>query len=149
MVSTIPRVTADLIHILVNEKGQVQGANPERPQVHLDWCRHHIDVQSEIEVQSVIPEEPKWGFRLRLKAAFGLLTRDAVEGQAFLDSWDIGLMIEPFHFYLATLNAYVSFRSAGIGLGHDVTSTFGVALLLNTTYDNPRANPFLAMYFAF
>ena len=89
------------------------------------------------------------GFRLRLKAAVGVHARDLHEGKKFLDSGDVGLMIEPFHFHRATVNGFVSFRSVGIGLGHDVTDHFGIAALANTPWDCWRPSPFLAAYFMF
>lgn len=149
LIGTLPRVAVDSVTVIVDREGHVQGTSTKPYEVHLDWCDYHFDVQSQIEVQTSRQVEPRWGFRLRLKAAIGLLGRDLVEGRRFLDSGDVGLMVEPFHFYLATLNGFISFRSIGVGIGHDVTSTFGVALLLNATWDSWRVNPFLAGYFAF
>jgi hypothetical protein len=58
-------------------------------------------------------------------------------------------MIEPLHFYRANLNAFASFRSVGIGLGHDVTPHFGLAILANTPWEQWRPTPFLSAYFVF
>jgi len=99
--------------------------------------RHHSDT------------EHKFGFELRLKAAVGVHARDIVDGRRFLDSGDVGIMIEPFHFYRANLNAFSSFRSVGIGLGHDVTPHFGLAILANTPWQKWRPTPFLSAYFVF
>jgi hypothetical protein len=91
----------------------------------------------------------KFEFRLRLKAAFGLKARDLVHDHSILDSGDVGLMIEPLHFSRATLNAFVGLRTVGLGIGHDVTDHFGLALLANTNWSHWHVTPFIAAYFAF
>ena len=148
---TDPEVTAEPISILLDRQGRVFGSGTgDKPfKAHLDWCNYQLDITSQIKLLAAQRVEPEWGFRFRAKAAFGLLTRELFEGSALTSYGDIGLMVEPFYFHWVNLNGFISFRSLGVGLGADITTNFGVAVLLNTRWDVLRADPFVAVYFAF
>lgn len=148
---TDPVATADPISIVLDRQGRVFGSGTgDKPfKLHLDWCNYQIDTESQITLLAAQREEPEWGFRFRPKAAFGLLTRQLFEGRNLTDYGDIGLMVEPFYFRWVNLNGFVSFRSIGVGLGFDLTTNFGIAALLNTRWGEWRADPLVAVSFAF
>lgn len=148
---TSPVATAEPISIVLDRQGRVFGSGTgDKPfKLHLEWCNYEIDTESQITLLAAQRVEPEWGFRFRAKAAFGVLTRQLFEGRNLTEYGDIGLMLEPFYFRWLNLNGFVSFRSVGIGLGVDITTNFGVAVLLNTRWDEWRADPLIALYFAF
>lgn len=148
---TDPLVTAEPISIVLDRQGRVFGSGTgDKPfKLRLDWCNYQIDTESKIKLVAAQRVEPEWGFRLRAKAAFGVLTRELIEGRNLTEYGDIGLMVEPFYFRWVNLNGFVSFRSIGVGLGVDITTNFGVAALLNTRWSMWHADPMIAVYFAF
>jgi hypothetical protein len=148
---TAPVASAEPISIVLDREGRVFGSGTgDKPfALRLDWCNYQLETTSQIRLMAAQRVEPDWGFRFRPKAAFGVLTRELFDGRKVRDYGDIGLMLEPFYYRWVNLNGFVSFRSVGVGLGFDITTNFGAAVLLNTLWGEWRANPVVALYFAF
>ena len=148
--TTEPEVTAEPITILLDKQGRVFGSGTgDKPfTLRLDWCNYEIEMKSQIRLIAAQAVEPHWGFRLRPKASVGILTRELLDGETLLQYGDVGLMLEPFFYRWFNVNGYVSFRSVGAGLGFDITTNFGAAVLFNTRWGEWRVNPFVAVFFA-
>jgi hypothetical protein len=148
---TLPEVTSDSITIIVDKEGRIygSGSGPHPYTIHISWCNYDIEAKSDMKLQVGKMVEPEWGFRVRLKATFGLLAREAVDGAKVQDALDGGLLLEPFYFHWANVNVYVGVRSLGGGLGFDLTDNFGLYGGYALTWATWRSNPFVSFYFAF
>jgi hypothetical protein len=148
---TQPTITADPVIIVVDRKGRVFGSGTGVKPYHLKfvWCNYQLDAQTNIHLDVAQHVEPTWGFRLRLKAAAGVLALDAFKDKKMYEALDGGLLVEPFFIQWANLNGYVGFRSVGLGLGFDLTTNFGGYAGYALTWGSWRSNPFIGVYFAF
>ena len=146
-----PDVTSDSIKIIVDKEGRIygSGAGPYPYTIHIDWCNYQIEAQSDMKLSVGRMVEPDWGFRLRLKATFGILAREVFETNDVQKSVDGGLLLEPFYFHWVNVNAYVGVRSFGAGLGFDLTDNFGIYAGYAMTWGTWRSNPLVSAYFAF
>jgi hypothetical protein len=151
LLKTPPTVTSDPLTIVIDRDGRVygSGSDPHPYTVHLSWCNYTLDAKGETKIVAAMASEPSYGFRFRPKAALGLLGTELVSGAKFADSWDGGILLEPFFFQWANINAYVGFRSVGAGLGFDITKNFGAYLGYAVTWGGWRSNPLASLYFSF
>jgi hypothetical protein len=148
----LPEIDADAINIIVDEDGRVfHSGTGEYPfTVRMDWCNYDIEAKSQVKVHVAQRVEKTWGFRLRVKATFGTLFPEAFrDGNDFYDTLDGGVLVEPFFIDWANFNAYVGFRSLGVGLGADLTTNFGIYGGYALTWGDWRHNPMVSVYFAF
>lgn len=148
---TQPTITADPVIIVVDRQGRVFGSGTGDKPYHLKlvWCNYQLDAQTNIHLDVAQRVEPTWGFRLRVKATAGLLVFDAFKERKLYEALDGGVLVEPFFIQWANVNAYVGFRSVGLGLGADITTNFGAYAGYALTWGSWRSNPFIAAYFAF
>lgn len=148
---TQPEVTADPVTIIVDRKGRVYGSGtgPKPYTLHLKWCNYEITAKSNLTLQVAQRVEPDWGFRLRLKATFGVLGVEAFKAHEVHEALDGGLMLEPFFYHWVNLSAYVGIRATGVGVGIDLTTNFGAFVGYAITWGSWRSNPFVSVYFAF
>lgn len=148
---TKPAVTADSLTIIVDRQGRVYGSGTgSKPfNVKLDWCNYQLSLESQIRLVVAKRVEPEWGFRLRLKAAFGALVSPAVKGEKLYKSLEAGLALEPFYVRIFNVNLIVAVHSVGLGLGVDLTDNFGVLLGGTAAYGSWDLSPLLAATFAF
>jgi hypothetical protein len=148
---TPPTIKADPVIIVVDRKGRVFGSGTgDKPYtLHLDWCNYQLEAKTQVHLDVAQRVEPTWGFRLRVKATAGLLVFDAFKERKLYEAMDGGVLVEPFFIQWANVNAYVGFRSVGLGFGADITTNFGAYAGYALTWGTWRSNPFLAAYFAF
>lgn len=148
---TPPKLELDPVIIIVDRDGRVyySGGAPRPYKVHIDWCNYQIDAMGKLQVQVAQRVEPTWGFRFRLKAAFGYLPVEALAEKDAGRGIDGGVLLEPFFLQWANLNAYVGVRSVGAGLGFDLTKNFGVYAGYAIALGTWRSNPHAAIYFSF
>jgi hypothetical protein len=146
-----PKVIADDVSIVLDRQGRVYGSGTGlRPfAVRIDWCNYQLEAKTELQVLAAQRVEPSWGFRLRLKPAFGVLVPDVfradLKGYKALDG---GLLVEPFYVYDVNLNAYVGLRSFGVGLGYDITKNMTAYVGYSAAWDAFRPNLLLGVGFS-
>lgn len=100
---------------------------------------------------------PTKTFRLRLKAQLGILaleTIDTISGDEINPFWDAGLAYDflKFDFLKAefiNLNLYTGIRSAGGGVGFDLTKNFGTYLGYSFVYESVTSSLLIGTYFSF
>lgn len=99
------------------------------------------------------PPEP-W-FRLRIRAQLGILVPEAITGIVSSGKpkpfWDAGIGWDFFHIPEFGLNlaAYTGIRSAGGGIGLDLTKNFGVYTGYSVIYSGFRSSILSSVYFSF
>ncbi len=106
------------------------------------------DMQIQLPVQVYYrPKPPDPMFRLRLRAQAGVLVpmvwKDAKSG------WDAGIGWDFFHYDVFNLAAYTGVRSAGGGIGMDLTRNFGPYVGYSIVYDGWQSGVFAGVYFSF
>jgi len=106
------------------------------------------DMQVQLPVQVYYrPRPPDPMFRLRVRAQAGILLpmiwKDSKGG------WDAGLSFDFFHYDVFNLAAYTGVRSAGGGVGLDLTKNFGPYLGYSLVYDGLTSGVMLGTYFSF
>lgn len=146
-----PKVTADDVTIVLDRQGRVYGSGtgPRPFTLRVEWCNYQLEIKTELQVLTAQRVEPDWGFRLRLKPTFGVLTNDVFRsGAKFHEALDGGLLVEPFYVYDANLNAYLGVRSFGAGVGYDITKNMTGYAGYSVTWDSWRSNLFLGVGFS-
>jgi hypothetical protein len=147
-----PAFTLDPITVVTDEKGRVYytGGNPKPYKLTMKWCSYTAEGTGQVNVVAAMMEPSTWGFRFRPKAYLGYLPAEPL----FYDSSarqgiDAGLMLDFFHVKFANVNAAVGFRSAGAGLGLDITQNFGGYLGYGISWADWNHNLNSAIWFAF
>jgi len=127
---TTPQLFFDPVTITTDREGRVYytGNDPTSPYtLEMKWCHYHLRGEGRIGIVAAVNEPPTWGFRFRPKAYLGYLPLKAVEEEASLDDGiDAGMMLDFFYYKSVNLDVAAGFRSAGLGLGLDLTNNFGV-----------------------
>lgn len=151
LLKTAPTLTTDPVTIVIDKEGRVfgSGSDPHPYKVHLTWCNYTLDATGETKIVAGQAPEQTYGFRFRPKAALGLLGTELLVGPKFSDAVDAGVLLEPFFFQWANINAYVGFRSVGAGVGFDITKNFGAYVGYSVTWGGWRSNPLASLYFSF
>lgn len=113
-----------------------------------------LEMQLPIRVFYREAPPPPW-FRLRIRAQLGILApqilQSAKSGGDFKPFWDAGIGWDFVHVPGIELNlaAYTGIRSAGGGLGLDLTKNFGAYAGYSLAYDGWQHSLLVAGYFAF
>jgi hypothetical protein len=90
------------------------------------------------------PPEPM--FRLRIRAQAGVLVPSVLK--EFKGGWDAGVGWDFMHLGPLNLSAYTGIRSAGGGLGLDLTKNFGPYAGYAITYDGWRSAAMAGVFFS-
>ncbi len=90
------------------------------------------------------PPEPM--FRLRIRAQAGVLVPRVLD--SFKDGWDAGVGWDFMHLGPVNLSAYTGIRSAGGGLGLDLTKNFGPYVGYSVLYDGWESGALAGIYFS-
>jgi hypothetical protein len=141
----------DGLTIVTDRMGRVYGSGTgSKPmKLHVEWCNYQLDATTNLQYQVAERVESDWGFRLRLKAAVGILPSEALRADTrFRESLDGGVMIEPFYYHWANINGYVGLRSVGLALGADVTKNVTLFLGYGVTWGTWRGAPMIGIGFA-
>lgn len=106
------------------------------------------DMQIQLPIQVYYrPKPPDPMFRLRVRAQMGLILpviwKDAKGG------WDAGLSWDFMHYDVFNLAAYTGVRSAGGGIGMDLTRNFGPYAGYALVYDGFTSDVMVGAYFSF
>lgn len=106
------------------------------------------DMEVQLPVRAYYREEPPDPmFRLRIRAQAGLLVPSVLD--SFKDGWDAGVGWDFMHLGPANLSAYTGIRSAGGGLGLDLTKNFGPYVGYSFVYDGLKSAVLAGTYISF
>ena len=106
------------------------------------------DMEIQLPVQVYYrPKPPDPMFRLRIRAQAGVLVpmiwKDSKGG------WDAGISFDFFHYDIFNIAAYTGVRSAGGGVGMDLTRNFGPYVGYSLVYDGWQSGILAGAYFSF
>ena len=147
--------TPDSIIIIQDWDGRVYTNGGQTNPIHL-----HLRVGDTVDRDMALtiptrvyvrPKPPDPMFRLRIRAQAGILVPQLFnsltgEKQAF---WDAGIGWDFFHYNAVNVSAYTGVRSAGGGLGFDLTRNFGPYVGYSLIYDGLRSSIQMGIYFSF
>jgi hypothetical protein len=146
-----PKFTLDPITIVTDKDGRVftSGSAPAPWTMKVQWCTYEIDTEGKVDVKAAVKVIPEYGFRVRPKAWAGLLVSEAVSQENFGKGTDGGFMLD--FLYWKWINAYanVGVRSAGLGVGADITQNFGASVGASYAWSSSKASPLVSLYFSF
>jgi hypothetical protein len=150
LMTTPPRLTLDSITITTDEQGRVyySGSAPVPFGARLSWCNHEVQFEGKLKVVVAKREPKEWGFRFKLKFAGSFLFLDAFERSA-QQAVDVGLLWDFLYWRSLNLNVATGFRSAGVGVGYDITKNFGVYTGYGFSFWTLKSNPQMGLYFGF
>ena len=95
------------------------------------------------------PKPPDPMFRLRIRAQAGVLIPQFLQSDSGWNKYDFGIALDFIHLDWANLSAYAGARSAGGGIGIDLTRNFGLNANAVVVYDGFRLGMLTGFYFAF
>jgi hypothetical protein len=148
--TTPPTFQLDPISVIVDKDGRIygSGSDPQPYKLTMTWCNYQVEGRGQVQIIAAkrIPKE--YGFRFRPKAAMGYLPLVALEEHTAASGVDIGILLEPVYYHWVNLNGYVGVRSAGAGVGLDVTRNMGVYLGWAITWGAWQQNVHAAVSFA-
>lgn len=147
--TTKPVYRIDPITIVTDQDGRVyySGSQPHPWTLKMDWCTYQVEATGHLDVAVAMKVPPEYGFRFRPKAWLGYLLADAIKDPA--SGIDGGLALDFAYVTSFNLNAMVGVRSAGAGLGVDLTRNFGAYFGWAITWGKWAHNPNAALWFAF
>ncbi len=106
------------------------------------------DMQIQLPIQVYYrPKPPDPMFRLRVRAQAGLLLPMIWKNSK--GGWDAGLGWDFMHYDVFNLAAYTGVRSAGGGVGMDLTRNFGPYVGYSLVYDGLTSGIIAGCYFSF
>jgi len=152
---TKPTFKLDPINIVVDQDGRVYytGADPKPYTLKMSWCNYEAEGTGKVDLVVAKKEPPTWGFRFRPKFAGSFLFVDGFE--KYNDKYDpsravdVGILWEFLYWHSFNLNVATGFRSAGAGLGMDITRNFGIYAGYAFSWWTLKHNPQMGLYFAF
>jgi hypothetical protein len=147
---TPPTVDVTPITIVTDKEGRVyySGAQPHPFTITTTWCNYTLVSQAKLNVTVAQSEARTWGFRFRPKFGGSFLLMDALERSA-ASAVDVGLLWDFFFWRELNVNVATGFRSAGLGVGYDLTKNFGAFGGLAFSFWTLRLNPQAGLYFGF
>lgn len=147
---TSPAFKLDPITVVVDEEGRVygSGSDPQPYKLSMTWCNYQVEGEGQVAIVAAkrIPKE--YGFRFRPKVAFGYLPVTAFQTEDASRGLDLGMLLEPVYYHWSNFNGYVGIRSAGAGVGLDLTRNLGLYLGWAITWGTWQQNPHVAVSFA-
>lgn len=106
------------------------------------------DMQVQLPIQVYYrPKPPDPMFRLRVRAQMGLIL--PVIWKNAKGGWDAGISFDFMHYSVFNLAAYTGVRSAGGGVGMDLTKNFGPYAGYALVYDGFTSDVMAGCYFSF
>lgn len=145
-----PTFEADPIVITEDEEGRVYGSgdDPKPWKLHMKWCGYDVTAEGNVKLTVAKRVPPEWGFRFRPKFSSGVLLTNLFRGDK-LNSIDVGVLWEVFYWKSFNLNVATGFRSAGAGIGADITRNFAGYIGYAVAYDGWASNPYVGLSFSF
>lgn len=146
-----PTFKLDPVNIVVDQEGRVyySGSEPHPYTLRMSWCNYEVTATGKVDLVVAKREPPEWGFRFRPKFSGSFLFMDAFERPTAAEAVDVGFLWEFLYWKSLNLNLSTGFRSAGAGVGFDVTKNFGVYGGYAFSWWTLKHNPQAGLYFAF
>lgn len=157
MQETKPEFKLDSVTIVTDQDGRVYftGADPNPYRLQMEWCNYEVTAEGTLKVIVAKREPETWGFRFRPKFSASFLFADALEKYEPDNSYDpaqavdVGILWDFLYWESLNLNVATGFRSAGLGVGLDLTKNFGVYGGYGFSWWTLKHNPQLGLYFGF
>ena len=136
--------------IITDKDGRVyySGSEPQPLTLRMVWCGYTLEVDVKVDVLVAESKPPVWGFRFRPKFAGSFLVLDAIE-RSPQEGVDVGILWDFLYWHDFNLNVATGYRSAGLGVGYDLTSNFGAYGGYAFSFWTLKSNPQLGLYFGF
>lgn len=125
-------------------------AKPVRMTLKLGTVERDLEVQLPVHV-SYREKPPDPMFRLRIRAQAGVLIPELVGSfsDGLEEFWDAGIGWDFVHLGPWNMSAYTGIRSAGGGVGLDLTRNFGPYAGYSFVYEDLRSSVFSGVFFSF
>jgi hypothetical protein len=149
--TTQPTFKLDSVTIITDVDGRVyySGADPHPYTVKMSWCGYDVTAQEKLTLVVAKKEPSVWGFRFRPKFAGSFLFVDAFNQSSAKQAVDVGILWDFVYYKAFNLNIATGFRSAGLGVGMDITRNFGGFVGAAYSWWTLKVNPQAGLYFAF
>jgi hypothetical protein len=149
--TTQPTFKLDSVTIITDVDGRVyySGADPHPYTVKMSWCGYDVTAQEKLTLVVAKKEPSVWGFRFRPKFAGSFLFVDAFNQSSAKQAVDVGILWDFVYYKAFNLNIATGFRSAGLGVGMDITRNFGGFIGAAYSWWTLKVNPQAGLYFAF
>jgi group I intron endonuclease len=147
----LPQFNLDPITIVMDNDGRVyySGADPKPYTLKMKWCNFEIQGEGKLNVIVAKTEPPVWGFRFRPKFAGSFLFVDAFKQSSAGEAVDVGILWDFLYYKSFNVNVATGFRSAGVGVGYDLTRNFGAYAGWAFSWWTLKQNPQAGLYFSF
>jgi hypothetical protein len=145
--------TKDEIYIISDWDGRVyvNGGDKDPIKMQLKMGKY-VDREMAATIPTHVyyrPKPPDPMFRLRIRAQVGVLIPQVFQSDTGWNKYDAGISWDFFHIKALNVAAYTGIRSAGGGIGLDLTNNFGVYGGYSFVYDGFKSGSLLAAYFSF
>jgi hypothetical protein len=149
--TTQPTFELDAITIVTDKDGRVyySGADPKPYTLKMKWCNYEVTAAGKLNVIVAKTEPPVWGFRFRPKFAGSFLFVDAFKQSSAGEAVDVGILWDFLYYKSFNVNVATGFRSAGVGVGYDITRNFGGYFGGSLSWWTMKVNPQAGLYFSF
>lgn len=149
--TTQPTFKLDSVTIITDVDGRVyySGSDPKPYTVKMAWCGYAVTATDNLTLVVAKKEPPVWGFRFRPKFTGSFLFVDAFHQSSAGEAVDVGILWDILYYKAVNLNITTGFRSAGLGVGVDITRNFGVFIGVAYSWWTLKVNPQAGLYFAF
>jgi hypothetical protein len=146
-----PVFKVDDVTVVTDTAGRVfyTGADPSKPYtIVMKWCHYDVRAEGKVTLVAARMEPATSGVRFRPKAYLGYLPLKLSKGR-FNDGVDAGLLVDWLFIHDFNLNVAAGFRSIGLGVGVDLTTSFGAYVGYAIGYTAPTHNINASLYFSF
>jgi len=149
--TTQPIFTLDPITIVTDTEGRVygSGADPHPYSVKMSWCTYDATAKGKVNLLVAKNEPATWGWRFRPKFMGSFLFVDAFNQPNAGDAVDVGILWDFFYWKALNLNVATGFRSAGAGVGVDLTRNMGLYGGYAFSWWTLKSNVQAGVYFSF
>jgi hypothetical protein len=149
--TTPPTLKLDSVTITTDVDGRVyySGADPNPYTVRMAWCGYEVVATTKLSLVVARREPPVWGLRFRPKFAGSFLFVDAFKQSSAGEAVDVGVLWDILYYKAFNFNIATGFRSAGLGIGIDLTKNFGWFVGTSYSWWTLKVNPQTGLYFAF
>jgi hypothetical protein len=149
--TTQPTFKLDPVTVITDVDGRVyySGSDPHPYTIKMSWCGYDVTAIEKLNLVVAKKEPPIWGFRFRPKFAGSFLFVDSFNRSSAGEAVDVGVLFDFLYYKAFNLNVAAGFRSAGIGVGMDITRNFGGFIGAAYSWWTLKVNPQAGLYFSF
>jgi len=148
---TKPTFKLDSVTITTDVDGRVyySGSDPHPYTINMSWCGYDVSANEKLTLIVAKKEPPVWGFRFRPKFSGSFLFVDAFSQSSAKQAVDVGILWDILYYKAVNFNVATGFRSAGAGVGMDITRNFGWFIGAAYSWWTLKVNPQAGLYFSF